>query len=202
MLRSQKALPPKVANYGHLFNASRSDNIKSEFGNNRDYSKDLEDGEQECSIHRQQKKLRSLAKRKRLQFEEETYIQPRKEYLWNSEHIDDKDIAPLKGRENLNHHKGKEEAYLHRNREEMQSKKVKEGFDKHKERGDNIRRIGDSILKKRNENRIALARKEATMSRWERATFISHGNIARHANYHGNLKPAQICGTIAGDEKR
>ncbi|KAL6146974.1 hypothetical protein ACLB2K_057649 [Fragaria x ananassa] len=36
----------------------------------------------------------------------------------------------------------------------------------------------------------------------ERATFISHGNTARHAKEHGDLKLAQICGTIASDEKR
>ncbi|RWW23322.1 hypothetical protein GW17_00012433 [Ensete ventricosum] len=36
----------------------------------------------------------------------------------------------------------------------------------------------------------------------ERATFISHGNTARHAKVHGDLKLAQICGTIAADEKR
>ncbi|KAK9058394.1 hypothetical protein SSX86_023236 [Deinandra increscens subsp. villosa] len=36
----------------------------------------------------------------------------------------------------------------------------------------------------------------------ERATFISHGNTARHAKEHGDLKLAQICGTIAADEKR
>ncbi|CAK7322497.1 unnamed protein product [Dovyalis caffra] len=36
----------------------------------------------------------------------------------------------------------------------------------------------------------------------ERATFISHGNTARHAKEHGELKLAQICGTIAADEKR
>ncbi|KAK9068744.1 hypothetical protein SSX86_012859 [Deinandra increscens subsp. villosa] len=36
----------------------------------------------------------------------------------------------------------------------------------------------------------------------ERATFISHGNTARHAKDHGDLKLAQICGTIAADEKR
>uniref|UniRef100_A0A6B7FFY3 Acyl-[acyl-carrier-protein] desaturase n=1 Tax=Leucas cephalotes TaxID=1260214 RepID=A0A6B7FFY3_9LAMI len=36
----------------------------------------------------------------------------------------------------------------------------------------------------------------------ERATFISHGNTARLAKEHGDLKLAQICGTIAADEKR
>jgi acyl-[acyl-carrier-protein] desaturase len=36
----------------------------------------------------------------------------------------------------------------------------------------------------------------------ERATFISHGNTARHAKDYGDLKLAQICGTIAADEKR
>ncbi|GFS45942.1 plant stearoyl-acyl-carrier-protein desaturase family protein [Actinidia rufa] len=36
----------------------------------------------------------------------------------------------------------------------------------------------------------------------ERATFISHGNTARHAKEHGDIKLAQICGTIASDEKR
>lgn len=36
----------------------------------------------------------------------------------------------------------------------------------------------------------------------ERATFISHGNTARHAKEHGNLKLAQLCGIIASDEKR
>ncbi|KAI4342827.1 hypothetical protein MLD38_027398 [Melastoma candidum] len=36
----------------------------------------------------------------------------------------------------------------------------------------------------------------------ERATFISHGNTARLAKEHGDLKLAQICGTIASDEKR
>ncbi|PIN25427.1 Acyl-[acyl-carrier-protein] desaturase [Handroanthus impetiginosus] len=36
----------------------------------------------------------------------------------------------------------------------------------------------------------------------ERATFISHGNTARLAREHGDLKLAQICGTIASDEKR
>ncbi|XP_042470824.1 stearoyl-[acyl-carrier-protein] 9-desaturase, chloroplastic-like isoform X2 [Zingiber officinale] len=36
----------------------------------------------------------------------------------------------------------------------------------------------------------------------ERATFISHGNTARFAKQHGDLKLAQICGTIASDEKR
>ncbi|KAK4403804.1 Stearoyl-[acyl-carrier-protein] 9-desaturase, chloroplastic [Sesamum angolense] len=36
----------------------------------------------------------------------------------------------------------------------------------------------------------------------ERATFISHGNTARLAKEHGDYKLAQICGTIAADEKR
>ncbi|ONK56183.1 uncharacterized protein A4U43_C10F4990 [Asparagus officinalis] len=36
----------------------------------------------------------------------------------------------------------------------------------------------------------------------ERATFISHGNTARHAKDKGDLKLAQICGIIASDEKR
>ncbi|PKA52413.1 Acyl-[acyl-carrier-protein] desaturase, chloroplastic [Apostasia shenzhenica] len=36
----------------------------------------------------------------------------------------------------------------------------------------------------------------------ERATFISHSNTARHAKQHGDMKLAQICGTIAADEKR
>lgn len=36
----------------------------------------------------------------------------------------------------------------------------------------------------------------------ERATFISHGNTAKLAKQHGDLKLAQICGTIAADEKR
>lgn len=36
----------------------------------------------------------------------------------------------------------------------------------------------------------------------ERATFISHGNTARHAKEHGNIKLAQLCGMIASDEKR
>eukprot|EP01018_Ginkgo_biloba_P001015 Gb_25469 [translate_table: standard] len=36
----------------------------------------------------------------------------------------------------------------------------------------------------------------------ERATFISHGNTARHAKTYGDLKLAQICGTITADEKR
>ncbi|KAF2322183.1 hypothetical protein GH714_008271 [Hevea brasiliensis] len=34
----------------------------------------------------------------------------------------------------------------------------------------------------------------------ERATFISHGNTARLAKEHGDIKLAQICGTIASDE--
>ena len=36
----------------------------------------------------------------------------------------------------------------------------------------------------------------------ERATFVSHGNTARQAKEHGDVKLAQICGTIAADEKR
>lgn len=36
----------------------------------------------------------------------------------------------------------------------------------------------------------------------ERATFVSHGNTARLAKEHGDLKLAQICGIIASDEKR
>lgn len=36
----------------------------------------------------------------------------------------------------------------------------------------------------------------------ERATFISHGNTARHAKQLGEHKLASICGTIAADEKR
>ncbi|KAJ6814071.1 stearoyl-[acyl-carrier-protein] 9-desaturase, chloroplastic-like [Iris pallida] len=36
----------------------------------------------------------------------------------------------------------------------------------------------------------------------ERATFISHGNTARHAKGHGDLALAKICGLIAADEKR
>ncbi|KAI4334633.1 hypothetical protein L6164_019298 [Bauhinia variegata] len=36
----------------------------------------------------------------------------------------------------------------------------------------------------------------------ERATFISHGNTARLAKDHGDIKLAQICGMIASDEKR
>ena len=36
----------------------------------------------------------------------------------------------------------------------------------------------------------------------ERATFISHGNTARHAKDFGDLKLAQICGIIASDERR
>ncbi|XP_047970920.1 stearoyl-[acyl-carrier-protein] 9-desaturase, chloroplastic-like [Salvia hispanica] len=36
----------------------------------------------------------------------------------------------------------------------------------------------------------------------ERATFISHGNTARQAKEHGDINLAQICGTIASDEKR
>lgn len=36
----------------------------------------------------------------------------------------------------------------------------------------------------------------------ERATFIAHGNTAKLAKKHGDVKLAQICGTIAADEKR
>ncbi|GMY32719.1 stearoy-l ACP desaturase [Fagus crenata] len=36
----------------------------------------------------------------------------------------------------------------------------------------------------------------------ERATFVSHGNTARLVKKHGDIKLAQICGTIAADEKR
>ncbi|XP_017974175.1 PREDICTED: stearoyl-[acyl-carrier-protein] 9-desaturase, chloroplastic [Theobroma cacao] len=36
----------------------------------------------------------------------------------------------------------------------------------------------------------------------ERATFISHGNSARLAKKHGDINLAQICGSIASDEKR
>lgn len=36
----------------------------------------------------------------------------------------------------------------------------------------------------------------------ERATFVSHGNTARHAKDHGDIKLAQLCGIIAADEKR
>ncbi|XP_022722030.1 stearoyl-[acyl-carrier-protein] 9-desaturase, chloroplastic-like [Durio zibethinus] len=36
----------------------------------------------------------------------------------------------------------------------------------------------------------------------ERATFISHGNTARLAKEHGDIKLAQLCGSIASDEKR
>ncbi|BFI28594.1 acyl-[acyl-carrier-protein] desaturase [Marchantia polymorpha subsp. ruderalis] len=36
----------------------------------------------------------------------------------------------------------------------------------------------------------------------ERATFISHGNTARHAKSYGDTKLAQICGLIASDERR
>ncbi|KAL6899086.1 hypothetical protein ACP4OV_005744 [Aristida adscensionis] len=36
----------------------------------------------------------------------------------------------------------------------------------------------------------------------ERATFISHGNTARQARRYGDARLAQICGTIAADEKR
>lgn len=36
----------------------------------------------------------------------------------------------------------------------------------------------------------------------ERATFISHGNTARLAKERGDIKLAQVCGSIAADEKR
>ncbi|CAK9228848.1 unnamed protein product [Sphagnum troendelagicum] len=36
----------------------------------------------------------------------------------------------------------------------------------------------------------------------ERATFISHGNTARHAKHFGDGKLATICGLIAADERR
>ncbi|GMY32857.1 stearoyl-[acyl-carrier-protein] 9-desaturase, chloroplastic isoform X2 [Fagus crenata] len=36
----------------------------------------------------------------------------------------------------------------------------------------------------------------------ERATFVSHSNTARLVKKHGDIKLAQICGTIAADEKR
>lgn len=36
----------------------------------------------------------------------------------------------------------------------------------------------------------------------ERATLISHANTAKLAMKHGDAKLAQICGTIASDEKR
>ncbi|GAU45712.1 hypothetical protein TSUD_400930 [Trifolium subterraneum] len=36
----------------------------------------------------------------------------------------------------------------------------------------------------------------------ERATFVSHGNVARLAKERGDLILARICGTIAADEKR
>lgn len=36
----------------------------------------------------------------------------------------------------------------------------------------------------------------------EKATFISHGNTARHAKLHGDATLAKICGLIAADEKR
>ncbi|XP_022733275.1 stearoyl-[acyl-carrier-protein] 9-desaturase, chloroplastic isoform X1 [Durio zibethinus] len=36
----------------------------------------------------------------------------------------------------------------------------------------------------------------------ERATFISHANTARLAKEHGDMNLAQICGSIASDEKR
>jgi len=36
----------------------------------------------------------------------------------------------------------------------------------------------------------------------ERATFISHGNTARHAKNFGDAKLATVCGLIAADEKR
>ena len=36
----------------------------------------------------------------------------------------------------------------------------------------------------------------------ERATFISHANTSRFAKGYGDLKLAQICRSIAADEKR
>jgi acyl-[acyl-carrier-protein] desaturase len=36
----------------------------------------------------------------------------------------------------------------------------------------------------------------------ERATFISHGNTARHAKEHGDQTLAKVCGIIAADERR
>jgi acyl-[acyl-carrier-protein] desaturase len=36
----------------------------------------------------------------------------------------------------------------------------------------------------------------------ERATFISHGNTARHAKQFGDAKLATICGLVAADERR
>ncbi|KAK4850425.1 hypothetical protein QYF36_006646 [Acer negundo] len=36
----------------------------------------------------------------------------------------------------------------------------------------------------------------------ERATFITHGNTAKLAKDHGDMKLARICGTITADEKR
>jgi acyl-[acyl-carrier-protein] desaturase len=36
----------------------------------------------------------------------------------------------------------------------------------------------------------------------ERATFISHGNTARHAKHFGDGKLATVCGLIAADERR
>ncbi|MBA0809232.1 hypothetical protein Gohar_024903 [Gossypium harknessii] len=36
----------------------------------------------------------------------------------------------------------------------------------------------------------------------ERATFISHGNTGRLAKEYGDINLAQICGSIASDEKR
>ena len=36
----------------------------------------------------------------------------------------------------------------------------------------------------------------------ERAAFISHGNTAKLAMQHGEVKLAQVCGIIASDEKR
>ncbi|ERM96183.1 stearoyl-[acyl-carrier-protein] 9-desaturase, chloroplastic [Amborella trichopoda] len=36
----------------------------------------------------------------------------------------------------------------------------------------------------------------------ERATFVSHGNTARHTQDYGDMKLAQICGIIAADERR
>ncbi|OAY63459.1 Stearoyl-(acyl-carrier-protein) 9-desaturase, chloroplastic [Ananas comosus] len=38
--------------------------------------------------------------------------------------------------------------------------------------------------------------------RQERATFVSHGNTARHAKEHGDATLARICGLIAADERR
>uniref|UniRef100_A0A6V7QYP4 Uncharacterized protein n=1 Tax=Ananas comosus var. bracteatus TaxID=296719 RepID=A0A6V7QYP4_ANACO len=36
----------------------------------------------------------------------------------------------------------------------------------------------------------------------ERATLVSHGNMARHGREHGDLALARICGLIAADERR